>query len=128
MKRRSHRYEKMARVYDEEILPIWSQRFGSMLLRGLELPPKAMVLDVACGTGFPSLEIIKRMEQGRIIAIDPIGPLLDVARKKAGDLAGKRIFFRSEPAVAKLAFASDVYDLVISNLGLLLLDDPPRAL
>jgi SAM-dependent methyltransferase len=67
-------------------------------------------------------------EQSRIIAIDPVGPLLDVARKKAGDLAGKRIFFRSEPPTAKLAFADEVYDLVISNLGLLRLDDPELAL
>jgi ubiquinone/menaquinone biosynthesis C-methylase UbiE len=128
MKKRSHRFEKMARVYDDEILPIWSQRFGRMLLRDLDLPKKAMVLDVGCGTGYPALELIKRMDGlGRIIAIDPIGPLLDVARKKAGDMAGKRIFFRSEPPVAKLAFADDVYDLVISNLGLLLLDDAARA-
>ena len=129
MKRRSHRYEKMARVYDDEILPVWSQRFGRMLLRGLAVPAKAMVLDVACGTGYPSLELLRRMDaQSRLIALDPIGPLLDVARKKAGELAGKRVFFRSEPAVAKLAFADDVYDLVVSNLGLLRIDDPPLAL
>jgi len=128
MKKRSHRLDKMARVYDDEILPIWSQRFGRMLLRGLEVPHKAMVLDVGCGTGYPSLELLKRMdEQGRIIAIDPVGALLDVARKKAGDLAGRRIFFRSESPVAKLAFADEVYDLVISNLGLMLLDSPRRA-
>jgi ubiquinone/menaquinone biosynthesis C-methylase UbiE len=129
MKRRSHRYEKMARVYDDEILPVWSQRFGRMLLRDLQVPPKAMVLDVACSTGYPSLEILKRMDaQSRLIALDPIGPLLDVARKKAAELAGKRIFFRSEPAAAKLAFADDVYDLVVSNLGLLRIDDPAKAL
>ena len=129
MKRRSHRYEKMARVYDDEILPIWSQRFGRMLLRDLQVPPKAMVLDVACATGYPSLEILKRMDpQSRLIALDPIGPLLDVARKKAAELAGKRIFFRSEPAVAKLAFADDVYDVVVSNLGLLRIDEPAKAL
>jgi arsenite methyltransferase len=129
VKKRSHRFDKMARVYDDEISPIWSHRFGRMLLRGLELPPKAMVLDVGCGTGYPCLEILDRMdEHGRIIAIDPIGALLDVARKKAGELAGKRIFFRSEAPVAKLAFADEVYDLVFSNLGLMLLDNPQRAL
>lgn len=129
MKKRSHRLDKMARVYDDEILPIWSQRFGRMLLRGLEVPQKAMVLDVGCGTGYPSLELLKRMDdQSRIIAIDPVGALLDVARRKAGDLAGKRIFFRSEAPLAKLAFADEVYDLVISNLGLMLLDSPRRAL
>jgi ubiquinone/menaquinone biosynthesis C-methylase UbiE len=128
MKKRSHRLDKMARVYDEEILPIWSQRFGRMLLRGLEVPQKAMVLDVGCGTGYPSLELLKRMDdQGRIIAIDPVGALLDVARKKAGDLAGRRIFFRSESPVATMAFADEVYDIVISNLGLMLLDSPRRA-
>ena len=129
MKKRSHRLDKMARVYDEEILPIWSQRFGRMLLRGLEVPPKAMVLDVGCGTGYPSLELLRRMDdQSRIIAIDPVGALLDVARKKSGELAGKRIFFRSEAPVSKLAFADEVYDLVISNLGLILLDSPRRAI
>jgi len=128
MKKRSHRHEKMARVYDDEILPVWSMRFGRMLLRGLELPKKAMVLDVGCGTGYPSLDLLKKMDTlGRIIALDPIGPLLDVARKKAGELAGRRIFFRSEPPAAKLAFADDVYDIVISNLGMLLLDDPRLA-
>ena len=50
MKRRSHRTEKMARVYDDEILPIWSKRFGRMLLRRLELCPKMMILDVGPGS------------------------------------------------------------------------------
>lgn len=119
----------MARVYDEEILPLWSQRFGAMLLRGLTLPPRAVVLDVACGTGYPSLEILKSLdEKSRIIAIEPVGALLDVARKKAGDLSGKRIFFRTELPHAKLAFADDVYDLVVSNAGLNLIDNPALAI
>lgn len=125
MKKRSHRLEKMARVYDDEILPVWSKRFGRMLLRDLRLPPKAMVLDFGCGTGYPALDILDKMDdQGRIIAIDPVGALLDVARKKTGKLSGRRIFFRSEAAKDKLAFADDVYDLVVSNLTLALVDNP----
>ncbi|MCB9554913.1 MAG: methyltransferase domain-containing protein [Deltaproteobacteria bacterium] len=128
MTKRSHRFEKMARVYDEEILPVWSQRFGRMLLRELELPPKAVVLDVACGTGYPATEILKELDDGgRVIAIEAIGALLDVARKKFGELSGKRIFFRTETLSSKLAFADEVYDLVVSNLGLLERDDPPAA-
>ncbi len=121
--------EKMARVYDDEILPIWSQRFAKMMLRDLNVPSKAVVLDVGCATGYVSLEILKRMDdQGRIIALDPIAPLLNEARKKAGKLSGKRIFFRSEPPSAKLAFADEVYHLVFSNLGLLHLDNPAEAI
>lgn len=129
MKKRSHRQEKMANVYDQEILPIWSERFGRMLLRGLEIPPKSMVLDIGTATGFTAIELIKRMdEQSRLIAIDSVGPLLDQARKKAGDLSGKRIYFRTEPASSSLSFADEVYDVVISNLGLIHIDDPQRAL
>src|SRR5262245_63224698 len=65
---------------------------------------------------------------GRIIAIDPSSPMLDEARRKSGRLSGKRIFFRSEAATPKLAFADDVYDLVVCNAGLDDFDDPEQAL
>lgn len=127
--KRSHQADKLARLYDAEILPIWAERFGKMLLRDLTLPSKAMVLDVGCGTGFPSLEILRRMDdQGRIIAIDPSSPMLDEARTKAGPLSGKRIFFRSESAVPKLSFADDVYDVVVCNTSLQEFEDPESAI
>ncbi|HEX8952041.1 MAG TPA: methyltransferase domain-containing protein, partial [Polyangia bacterium] len=127
--KRSHKEDKLAKIYDAEILPIWSRRFGRLLLRDLALPPKAMVLDVGCGTGYPALEILSKMDpEGRIIAIDPSSPMLDEARNKAGRLAGKRIFFRSEAATPKLVFADDVYDLVICNATLDEMVDPERAI
>jgi ubiquinone/menaquinone biosynthesis C-methylase UbiE len=126
--KRSHKEDKLAKLYDAEILPIWSRRFGKLLMRDLALPPKAMVLDVGCGTGYPALEILSRMDaDGRIIAIDPSSPMLDEARRKSGRLSGKRIFFRSEAATPKLAFADDVYDLVVCNAGLDEFDDPEQA-
>jgi ubiquinone/menaquinone biosynthesis C-methylase UbiE len=121
--------DRLARIYDQEVLPIWAQRFGRMMLRDLALPPRANILDVACGTGYPSLEILRRLDdQGRIIAIDPSAPLLDVARRKAGETSGKRIFFRSEGVAPKLSFANEVYDLVMCNLGLDEVDEPAEAL
>jgi ubiquinone/menaquinone biosynthesis C-methylase UbiE len=120
----------MARVYDTEILPLWSERFGRMLLRDLELPKKAMVLEVGCATGYIALKLLDAMQegQGRVIALEPIGTLLDVAREKAGALSGKRIYFRTEAVSSELGFADEVYDVVISNLGLLEVDDPQRTL
>src|SRR5262249_31037538 len=90
---------------------------------------KAMILDVACGTGFPALEVLRKMdEQSRLIAIDSSSALLDVARKKAGDAMGKRIFFRTESAFPRLPFAADVYDVVLCNLGLAeMAEGSPRA-
>src|SRR3989339_258709 len=129
MKKRSHRLEKMARVYDSEILPVWSERFARMIFRGLSIPEKATILEIGCSTGYVCQELLKRADhKTRIVAIDPISPLLDVARRKVGALYGKRVFLRSDALTAKLSFASEVYDLVLSNLGLLQIDMPALAI
>ncbi|MBI4510121.1 MAG: methyltransferase domain-containing protein [Deltaproteobacteria bacterium] len=126
--KRTHKHEKLARIYDDEILPIWSHRFGRLLLRDIDVPPRAMVLDVACGTGYPALEMLRRLDdQSRLIAIDASSAMLDMARRKAGDLSGKRVFFRTETIETRLSFTDDVYDLVVCNLGLSELPQPARA-
>jgi ubiquinone/menaquinone biosynthesis C-methylase UbiE len=120
--KRSLKIEKLARIYDDEIAPVWGTRFGKMLLRNLALPDRGQVLDVSCGTGYPALELLRKMGDGsRLIAIDPSSAMLDVARRKVaelGPLGKKGVFFRTESAVPKLSFANDVYDLVMCNLGL----------
>jgi ubiquinone/menaquinone biosynthesis C-methylase UbiE len=119
--KRTLKVEKLARIYDDEIAPIWGTRFGKMLLRNLSVPEKGQVLDISCGTGYPTVEILRRMSEGsRIIAIDASSAMLDVARRKIADLGplGKKgVFFRTESPVPKLSFADD-YDLVVCNLGL----------
>ena len=120
--KRSLKVEKLARIYDDEIAPVWGTRFGKMLLRNLRVPDRGQVLDVSCGTGWPTIEILRRMNDGsRLIAIDASSAMLDVARRKVADLGplGKKgVFFRTESAVPKLSFTDDVYDLVVCNLGL----------
>lgn len=117
--RRYRKDARLAQVYEREILPLWTRRFGRLLLREPQLPQKAMVLDVLCGTGFVALELLQRAPEGaRVVAIDSSPVLLDVARQKAGAAAGRRVFFRSELAEPRLPFDSDVFDLVLCNLGL----------
>ncbi len=119
---RTLKVEKLARIYDAEIAPVWGTRFGKMLLRNLAVPDRGQVLDISCGTGYPTIEILRRMNEGsRLIAIDASSAMLDVARRKIADLGplGKKgVFFRTESPVPKLSFADDVYDLVVCNLGL----------
>lgn len=119
---RTLKVEKLARIYDDEIAPVWGTRFGKMLLRNLAVPDRGQVLDISCGTGYPTIEILRRMSEGsRLIAIDASSAMLDVARRKVADLGplGKKgVFFRTESPVPKLSFADDVYDLVVCNLGL----------
>jgi ubiquinone/menaquinone biosynthesis C-methylase UbiE len=126
---RTLRNDKLARIYDDEILPVWAERFGRMLLRGLQLPERCQVLDVACGTGHVAVEIVRRMGTGsRLIALDASSAMLDVARRKMQELGAKGVFFRTENADSRLSFADDVYDLVVCNVGLGEMTNPRAGL
>jgi ubiquinone/menaquinone biosynthesis C-methylase UbiE len=128
-KKRSHKTEKLARIYDDEILPVWGQKFGRLLLRDLELPDKGQILEVACGTGYVTTELLTRLgESTRLIAIDGASVMLDVARRKVEKMGSKGVFFRTASAEPRLSFADDVYDMVVCNLGLPEMDEPPRSL
>jgi ubiquinone/menaquinone biosynthesis C-methylase UbiE len=129
VRKRSHKMEKLARIYDSEILPVWSHRFGRMLLRDLVIEPGSQVLDVACGTGYPATEVLRRLgSDSRLIAIDGSSAMLDIARTKIEEMGAKNVFFRTESAVPKLSFADDVYDIVVCNLGLGDFERPETAL
>ena len=128
-KKRSHTMEKLARIYDDEILPVWAQPFARMLLRGLEIPENSQILDVACGTGYVTVEILRRMGRGsRVIAIDAASTMLDVARRKVERMGTRDVFFRTENPEPNLSFTDDVYDLLVCNLGLYEMEDPGRAI
>ena len=119
--KRTLRVEQLARIYDVEIGPCWGTRFGKMLLRDLAVPARGQVLDVSCGTGYPTIEILRRMTDGsRLIAIDESSAMLDVVRRKVaelGPLGNKSVFLRTASALPRLSFADEVYDLVVCNLG-----------
>ena len=71
--------------YDE--LPLWSARFGMMLLEEVELRPGITILDVGAGTGFLSIELAQRCgAEARVIAIDPWVAAIERLDRKAGRL------------------------------------------
>jgi ubiquinone/menaquinone biosynthesis C-methylase UbiE len=126
---RQDRQDRLARRYDEDIHSPWAARFARLMFRGLAIPPRALVLDVACRTGASALEMLSRMDEaGRVIAIDPSEAMLDVARRKARDLSGKRVIFRTENLWPRLPFTADVYDVTLCNLGVHELPSPRAAL
>ena len=97
---------------------------------GLKIPERAQILDVACGTGYPTTELIRRKGEGaRLIAIEGSSALLDVARKKLEQLEPKPkgVFLRSQAAEPELKFADGVYDLVVCNAAVHKMEDPAKA-
>src|SRR5439155_26927217 len=70
-----------AAVFDE--LSFWSSRFGALLYRNLELIKGIRVLDLACGTGFPLLELAQiHGSSCQFIGLDPWKPALARAALK----------------------------------------------
>ncbi|MFO0685454.1 MAG: methyltransferase domain-containing protein [Sandaracinus sp.] len=105
-----------ASLYDSVVVPRYSALFSRALLDAIAPGTRGQVLDVGCGTGHPALDVLRRLTgQGRVIAVDRDSGLLDLARRRAIEQHGKRIFFKVETA-SELSFGDEVFDLVVGNL------------
>ena len=114
--------------YDAHVVPRYSSLFGRLLLARIPDDERVQVLDVGCGTGHPALEMLTKLGPGgRVIAIDPDSELLDVARRRALDQAGRRIFFKVAH-VEDLEFGTGVFDIVTANLTFAHWAHPEQAL
>jgi ubiquinone/menaquinone biosynthesis C-methylase UbiE len=114
--------------YDVHVVPRYSALFGRMLLAEIPSRERLQVLDVGCGTGYPAIEILRHLGEGsRVIAIDSDSAQVDLARRRALDDAGKRIFFKVESA-EQMSFGDEVFDVVVANVSLSSVERPDRAL
>jgi ubiquinone/menaquinone biosynthesis C-methylase UbiE len=122
---RDHRDPAVASVYDE--LSLWSSRFGALLLDYVPLRRGMRVLDLGCGTGFPLYELANRLGgASRLWGADVWLEALARARSK------QTVYELPNVAVAagdgaRLPFASESFDLIVSNLGVNNFDDAPRV-
>jgi ubiquinone/menaquinone biosynthesis C-methylase UbiE len=102
---------KLARVYEKEVAPHWEGHFVPFLLESFpaELPGKATLLEMSCATGELTTEIAARLpETGRLIAVEDVRELMDLARPKIPADKRKRVFFKKERPDA-LTFADEAY-------------------
>lgn len=112
-------------VYDE--LPLWSAAFGLFLLEHVGLIPNMKVLDVACGTGFPALELAGRLGPSCVVyGLDLWKPALARASRKAEILRIPNVRL-VEADAASMPFDDEQFDLVVSNLGINNFADPPAV-
>lgn len=113
-------------VYDE--LPLWSARFGLLLLEHVPLRPNLKLLDVGCGTGFPLLELAQRLGPTcRACGIDPWSPAVARARRKIHVLKIPNVEVIEGDAAA-MPFEAEEFNLIVSNLGVNNFADPKVAL
>lgn len=85
----------------------------------LDLPAAALIVDVGCGTGAALRHASRIVFRGRLIGVDPVPRMVEIARQRAADHpAADRLEFRVGPAetlpvadaIADWVFAFDSFD------------------
>jgi SAM-dependent methyltransferase len=102
----------------------WSRQIAPRFLDWLNAPTGQDWLEVGCGTGALSAEILARTSPRRLLAIDPSAGFIDTARANVPD---QRIEFRVGDAQA-LPAEADSFDVIASALALNFVPDRLKAL
>ena len=120
-----------AELYDAVIQPQWSVPFGRLLLSVfLTLPRDAgwQGLDVACGSGYPTLELARYTGQDCDIAgIDIWEDAILLARRKASESWLRNVTFLVAD-IMNSGLPENAFDAVTCNLGLGSFSDRQAAL
>lgn len=120
-----------AELYDAVIEPQWSVPFGRLLLSVfLTLPRDTgwQGLDVACGSGYPTLELARHTGQDSDIAgIDIWEDAIVLARRKASESWLRNVTFLVAD-VTKSGLPASSFDVITCNLGLNSFADRAAAL
>ncbi|MBI3844281.1 MAG: methyltransferase domain-containing protein [Planctomycetes bacterium] len=107
---------------------LWASHFGSALLDRFEPAPGLRVLDVGCGTGFPTIEIAGRLGPScSVVGVDVWHAALERARRKASLYRVSNLTF-VEADAARLPFGDGEFDRITSNLGLNNFENPEGVL
>jgi SAM-dependent methyltransferase len=102
----------------------WSRKVAAGLLDWLDRPPGAAWLDVGCGTGALSSQILERARPAAIVGVDPSAEFIAHARSRIDDA---RVSFQVGDAQA-LPVESDAFDVAAAALVLNFVPRPDVAL
>jgi ubiquinone/menaquinone biosynthesis C-methylase UbiE len=107
----------------ERLMGRWSRLVGTEFLNWLDAPTNLTWLDVGCGNGAFTEQLIARCVPAAITAIDPSDDQLAYARTRAG---AKMADFRVGDA-QNLPFADNSFDVAAMALVIAFLPDPGKA-
>jgi SAM-dependent methyltransferase len=116
-------WEKHATTVSQLFAPI-----SAVLIRAARIATGQQVLDVAGGTGEPSLEIAGVVAPlGRVVCTDAAAEMVAAAARRAAQLRITNIEFK-QCAADSLPFADETFDAVVSRLGAMFFEEARSAL
>jgi ubiquinone/menaquinone biosynthesis C-methylase UbiE len=115
----SVREQKLARVIDREVAPIWHDRFARLLLRELPANTGTFALDIHSGPGHTTAELLQRLdESSRVVALGRDPWLMQVSKMRVRPEWKRRVYFKAGDMDDVPGMADATYDLAIANLVL----------
>lgn len=118
-------------VFDTAIVPRWSVPFGRLLLSVFLTQTRTtghQVLDAACGTGYPTIELARYLGQDCDVAgLDRWEAAITRARRKASDEWLRHIAFVVAD-IRQSGLPDGSFDTITCNLGLPSFEEPRAAL
>src|SRR5262249_35753579 len=116
----------VASAFDE--LPLWAAPFGLRLLEAVALAPDLVVLDVGFGTGFPLLELARRLgPSARVSGVEP-WPARRLPPSAKARAYGLLNVLPLRAVAERIPLPTGRVDLLVSNNGLNNVQDLPAAL
>lgn len=116
-----------AENYERYFVPAVATPVAPDLLAAADLQPGERVLDLACGTGIIARLAAERVgPTGTVVGVDVAPDMIDAARSAPAP-AGAEIEWRQGDA-GSLALPDASFDVVVSQMGLMFVEDKPGAL
>lgn len=111
-----------AEAYEDFLVPALFHEWAERVAETADLIHGERVLDIACGTGVLARAVLERVgPRGSVVGIDLDEDMLSVARRRS-----RRIDYHHGPAES-LPFDSELFDVVVSQFGLMYFDDQRTA-
>ena len=109
-------------AYDQ-MMGRWSRRVGDIFIDWLDPPKQVGWLDIGCGTGAFTEQIVRDCAPASVIGIDPSPEQLAFARQRPGVDTAE---FHVGDAQA-LAYPDDSFDVAVMALAVHFIPDPSKA-
>lgn len=125
----SLREQRFARALDREVAPVWHDRFARLVFRHLPEIENPFVLDVQCGAGRTTYELLDRLGPAtRVLGLESDATMRGMAKARMETAWKDRVYFRSGDVTDIADMAEDTYDLLVANLVLTAGHDATKVL
>lgn len=112
-------FDRVSSIYDQEMVPIWGYPFSRLIFRQIPATLSGNVMEIGCSTGYLAVELAQRLHgKGRILALASSLDMIEMAFQRGEQVVREGKVFFQHHDLKTFRFATGVFDLIFSNLGL----------